>query len=228
MLSTSLSTVGHVSVAFALTFLLGFERELRGSAAGDRTFSLIGVGTAVIGVLAAQGNALSILSGAVTGVGFIGAGLLFRGADQSVPMVHGVTTAASIVAAGGIGAAAGEGQLWLAVVATALVIMILEIRYIPGLRVLDARRWADRFKNDTDPHHGQRSTVTVTVTTSSNGPAGTTPTVPAMRAAQLATAEAANEAAAAEDRAQSTAPDAALVPDAPPATDAPAPGDAGN
>jgi putative Mg2+ transporter-C (MgtC) family protein len=164
MFATSLATVGHVLLAFILTFALGFERELRGSAAGDRTFALIGVGTAVIGVLSAQGNALSILSGAVTGVGFIGAGLLFRQSDHALPIVHGVTTAASIIAAAGIGAAAGEGQLWLATLATILVLLILELRYIPGLRVLDARRWADRFKNDTDPHHQSSVTVTVTAT----------------------------------------------------------------
>jgi putative Mg2+ transporter-C (MgtC) family protein len=206
MFATSMATVGHVFVAFVLTFILGFEREVRGSAAGDRTFALIGVGTAVIGVLAAQGNALSILSGAVTGVGFIGAGLLFRGSDQSVPMVHGVTTAASIVAAGGIGAAAGEGQLWLALVATTLVIMILEIRYIPGVRMLDARRWADRFKSDTDPHH-HRSSVTVTVTTTSNDAAADDTTIPAMRAAQLATAQAADDAATLEEQPEETPAD---------------------
>ncbi len=140
-------------VAFALTFILGFEREVRGSAAGDRTFSLIGVGTAVIGVLSAQG-APTIMTGAVTGVGFIGAGLLFREANAAIPVVHGITTAATILAAAGIGAVAGEGQLTLAVLATVLVLLVLELRYIPFVRVLDARRWADRFKSDTDGHGG--------------------------------------------------------------------------
>jgi putative Mg2+ transporter-C (MgtC) family protein len=158
-------TIGlRVLLAFGLTFALGFEREIRGSAAGDRTFSLIGVATAVIGVLSAQG-ALTILTGAVTGVGFIGAGLLFRQSDQTVGVVHGVTTAAAILAAAGIGAAAGEGQLWLAIIASVLVMLTLELRYIPGLRVLDARRWSHRFKNDDDPHHIHSLTVTVTKTT---------------------------------------------------------------
>jgi putative Mg2+ transporter-C (MgtC) family protein len=145
----------RVLVAFGLTFALGFERQIRGSAAGDRTFSLIGVATSVIGVLSAQG-ALTLLSGAVTGVGFIGAGLLFRQSDQSFGVVHGVTTAAAILAAAGIGAAAGEGQLFLAAVATVVVLLILELRYIPGLRVLDANRWKDRFKDDEDHDHVHR------------------------------------------------------------------------
>ncbi|HEY2790854.1 MAG TPA: MgtC/SapB family protein [Micromonosporaceae bacterium] len=153
----------HVLLAFGLTFALGFEREIRGSAAGDRTFSLIGVATSVIGVLSAQG-ALTILAGAVTGVGFIGAGLLFRQSDANIPIVHGVTTAAAILAAAGIGAAAGEGQLWLATVATILVLLTLEMRYIPGLRMLDARHWSHYFKNDDDPHHTETVTASVTVT----------------------------------------------------------------
>jgi len=140
-------------LAFALTFVIGFERELRGSPAGDRTFSLIGVGSALIGVLASQAGALSILSGAVTGVGFLGAGLLFRQQDQPLGTMHGVTTAATIIGAAGIGAAAGEGQVWLCCVATTLMLLVLEIRYIPGLRVLDARRWSHKFRSDSDPHH---------------------------------------------------------------------------
>lgn len=153
MWSIHADIVIRLLVAFALTFVLGFEREVRGSAAGDRTFSLIGVGTAVIGVLSAEG-APTIMTGAVTGVGFLGAGLLFREAGQAIPVVHGITTAATILAAAGIGAVAGEGQLTLAVLATALVLLVLEIRYIPYVRVLDARRWADRFKSDSDGHGG--------------------------------------------------------------------------
>jgi len=45
----------RILTAFGLTFALGFEREIRGSAAGDRTFSLLGVGTAVIGTLLGAG-----------------------------------------------------------------------------------------------------------------------------------------------------------------------------
>jgi putative Mg2+ transporter-C (MgtC) family protein len=151
---SELVVVARVIVAFGLTFGLGFERQIRGSEAGDRTFSLIGVATAVIGVLSAQG-ALTLLSGAVTGVGFIGAGLLFRQTERGVGIVHGITTAATILAAAGIGAAAGEGQLWLAFVATVVILLILELRYIPGLRLLDAHHWAHRFRRDDENHgHG--------------------------------------------------------------------------
>jgi len=131
-------------VAFVLTYVLGFERQLRGSPAGDRTFSLIGLGAAVVGVLAENG-APNALAGAVTGIGFIGGG---HGNGETV---RGVTTAAAIFATAAIGAAAGEGQLLAASVATALVLVSLELQHVPALRFLDARRWQPHFTQDAAP-----------------------------------------------------------------------------
>lgn len=149
-MSVDLPVLGDVSVAFVLTYLLGFERQLRGSAAGDRTFSLIGTGSALVAVLAEDG-APNALAGAITGVGFIGAGLMFRQTVASHrQIVRGLTSAAGIFAAAAIGAAAGQGRLALAVLGTALALLALELRYLPGLRFFDAGHWSDRFRND-DP-----------------------------------------------------------------------------
>lgn len=147
-MSGDLPAVGHVTVGFVLTYLLGFERQLRGSAAGDRTFALIGAGSAIVGVLALN-NAPNALAGAITGIGFIGAGLMFR---QSISthrqVVRGLTSAAGIFAASAIGAAAGQGRLALAALGTALSLLTFELRYSPWLRMFDASRWAGRFRND--------------------------------------------------------------------------------
>ena len=142
--------VMHLLVAAALTYALGFERDLRGSAAGDRVFALIGVGAGIVGVLAVHG-APTALQGALTGIGFIGAGLVFRQQQGHLPLIRGLTTAAAIFAAAAIGAAAGEGRLLLATAATVLALLVLEVRYIPVLRLLDGRRWASRFRNDEWP-----------------------------------------------------------------------------
>ena len=154
-LSSSWVDAGHLAVAVALTYALGFERDLRGAPTGDRVFALIGAGAGVIGILSAHG-APNALAGAVTGVGFIGGGLLFRQAIGSAQILTGITTAAAIFAATAIGAAAGEGYLLLAAVATALALLVLEIRHIKVLSFLDGRRWAHRFNSDTqdptDPH----------------------------------------------------------------------------
>src|SRR5690242_11477908 len=65
MAGDDVRVVLHLVVAFVLTYALGFERELRGSPAGDRTFSLIGLGTALIGILSRHGAPFA-LAGAVT------------------------------------------------------------------------------------------------------------------------------------------------------------------
>ena len=129
---------GDVALAFALSYAIGFERELRGSAAGDRTYALVGTGAAAITTVAVDSSPQAI-AGIVTGIGFIGAGLVFRGGQG---MLKGMTSAATIFAVAAIGIVAGYGREWLAVGVTALVLVDLELRHLPVLRYLDARRYA--------------------------------------------------------------------------------------
>ena len=129
---------GHIALAFALSYVIGFERELRGSAAGDRTFALVGTGAAAVTAVAAN-NSPQAIAGVLTGIGFIGAGLVFRGGQG---MLKGITSAATIFAVTAIGVVAGYGKGWLAVWVTLLVLIDLELRHIPFLNVLDARRYA--------------------------------------------------------------------------------------
>ncbi len=151
---TELDLIIRVLVGWGLTFVLGFERAVRGAPAGDRTFSLVGAGTALIGTLSLSSPA--VLGGAVTGIGFIGGGLCFRQAMQDKEILHGVTTAASIFGAAAIGAAAGVGHIWLAVISAAAVFVSLEIRHLPLFRLLDARRWQPYFHHDDHEHFGLR------------------------------------------------------------------------
>lgn len=151
---TEMDLIIRVLVGWGLTFVLGFERAVRGAPAGDRTFSLVGAGTALIGTLSLSSPA--VLGGAVTGIGFIGGGLCFRQAMQDKEILHGVTTAASIFGAAAIGAAAGVGHIWLAVIAATAVFISLEIRHLPLFRLLDARRWEPYFHHDDHAHFGLR------------------------------------------------------------------------
>src|SRR5438128_5023763 len=99
--------LARIAVGFALGFVLGFERELRGSPAGDRTFALVGAGAAAITAVTYKTSPQAV-AGVITGVGFIGAGLLFRGEGG---VVKGVTTAATIFAAAAMGVVVGYGHL---------------------------------------------------------------------------------------------------------------------
>lgn len=128
--------VGRVAIGTLLGFLIGWEREFRGSSAGDRTFSLIALGATAFTVLGVQNfpaTAEKVIAGVVTGIGFLGAGLIMRGDSGGV---RGLTTAASLWATAAVGTLAGAGEPVIAVLLAALVVLILESPHVPGLRRL--------------------------------------------------------------------------------------------
>ena len=146
---TSSTLLVRLLVAMGLTYLLGFERQIRGSTAGDRTFTLVGLGAAVIGYLATNG-APNALAGVVTGIGFLGAGVIIHGGgdNEGNGMVRGVTTAATFFLAAAVGASAGQGHLLFSAEAAIAGLVILELQHVRFLRFLDGRYWSTRFKND--------------------------------------------------------------------------------
>jgi putative Mg2+ transporter-C (MgtC) family protein len=115
-----------------------------------RVFSLIGAGSGAVGIIAAHG-APNAAAGAITGVGFIGGGMVFRQAVGRDHVVVGLNTAAAIFAASAIGLLAGQGRLLVAAAATLLSLFVLEIRHVRVLSMLDGRRWAKRIRDDEPP-----------------------------------------------------------------------------
>ena len=72
---SQLAIFGRVALGFALGFAIGWEREVRGASAGDRTFALVTSASAA--VVAVYGRiAPNTIAGVMTGVGFIGGGLV--------------------------------------------------------------------------------------------------------------------------------------------------------
>ena len=139
-----LALLVRIVVGFGLAYLFGFERELRGSPAGARTFSLVGAAAAAITSVAFKSSPQAI-AGLVTGVGFIGGAVVFRG---QMGAIRGVTTAATFFAVVAIGVVVGFGHLLLGVIITALLLLTLELHHIPGLKYLDPDRYASRFADD--------------------------------------------------------------------------------
>ena len=150
MTHTDVVYVWRVLLAFALSFAVGFEREVRGSAAGDRTYALVGTGSAAITAVALRLSPQAV-AGAITGVGFIGAGLVFR---QGPKDIRGITSAACIFAVAALGVVAGAGHWLLAVCVGGLILIDLEVRNIPLLNRLDARRYGGRIRDDMAPPSG--------------------------------------------------------------------------
>ncbi len=143
--------LGRIALGALIGFAIGAERERRGSRAGDRTFGLVALGSAgftALGVENFPETAEKVIAGIVTGVGFLGAGLIMKNNDGSV---LGLTTAASIWATAAAGVYAGAGEPILAIGVAALVLLVLESPYLPILRRFhtDSRRRADERDDGT-------------------------------------------------------------------------------
>ena len=104
---------GRVALSFAIGFAIGWEREVRGAAAGDRTFALVSIGAAAftaVGVENFPATAEKVMAGVVTVVGFLGGGMILRDGGS----IRGLTTAAAIWATAAIGMLAGVGEFLIA------------------------------------------------------------------------------------------------------------------
>ncbi len=118
-------------LAAGLGAMIGFQREKSGKPAGLRTHILICMGSALFTIVSIYGfgggaDPARIAAGVVTGIGFIGAGVIFRGMRGD--KVMGITTAASIWITAAIGLAAGAGLYIIAAAAAVVTLLVLIIR----------------------------------------------------------------------------------------------------
>jgi putative Mg2+ transporter-C (MgtC) family protein len=123
---------GELGLALVLSAAIGLEREIRQKNAGLRTHTLVGVGAAVFMLISKYGFADVLQPGLVildpsrvaaqivTGVGFLGAGLIFVRRDS----VRGLTTAAGVWVTAAVGSAAGAGLPILAVLTTGIYLLV--------------------------------------------------------------------------------------------------------
>ncbi len=141
----SLNQFVELGMAFLLSALVGLEREIRHKSAGLRTYTVVGTAAALFLLISKYGftdvlindrivlDPSRVAAQIVTGIGFIGAGLIFVRGDR----VSGLTTAATVWLVTGIGMACGAGLPLLAIAATvayfivALVFPIL-LRLLPS------------------------------------------------------------------------------------------------
>jgi putative Mg2+ transporter-C (MgtC) family protein len=140
--------LSRIAVGFGLAFLFGFERQLRGAPAGDRTFSLVGAAAAAIASVTGKTSPAAV-AGIVTGIGFIGGGVVFRSERGTI---RGITTAASIFAVAAMGIVVGYGHLALGAITAGILLVVLELPHTPGLRLLDASRYRSRFRQEDLGH----------------------------------------------------------------------------
>ncbi len=121
--------IRDLSIAYALAFLIGWNREREDRSAGLRTFPLVAVAAcgfvqATEGLAAAQPEAMArIVEGVITGIGFIGGGAILKGGGE----VHGTATAASLWATGAIGVAVGLANYDVAVTVCLFTVLTLYV-----------------------------------------------------------------------------------------------------
>lgn len=119
-------------MAALLGAVLGFEREMKGKAAGVRTHMLVAIGAALFVLVprmaGADDAALSrVVQGIVAGIGFLGAGTILKGKDGDAGHVKGLTTAAGLWMTAAIGVAAGMGREATALISTVLALLVLGV-----------------------------------------------------------------------------------------------------
>ncbi len=112
-----------IVLAMALGYLIGLEREWHGKVVGTRTISLIAIGSALYVLMSPSimgGDNSRIIAQVVSGIGFLGAGIIFKTGDT----VRGLTTAATVWCAAAIGCLCGCGMFAEAVIGTIAVMTV--------------------------------------------------------------------------------------------------------
>ena len=134
-MSSQVEVILRLLLAVGLGAAIGYQRERAGKVAGLRTHILISIGAAVFTLASIYGfggavDPSRVAAGVVVGVGFVGAGLIFRGPRGEE--VAGLTTAVTIWVTAAIGLAAGAGMYLLSTVTTLITIGILVLPRIRG------------------------------------------------------------------------------------------------
>lgn len=115
-----------IITAILIGALIGGEREYRNKSAGLRTFILVSFGSCVFTILSIKigiDNPDRLAANIITGIGFLGAGVIFKDENK----VSGITTATTIWATASLGMSAGSGHLYLALLGTAVVMIVLRL-----------------------------------------------------------------------------------------------------
>lgn len=124
-----LTIITRLGLASILGIAIGIERARREQSAGMRTYAVVSMASALIMIVSIYGvpnlggpehDTSRIAAQVVSGIGFLGAGIIFMRRN----VVHGLTTAALLWASSGVGLAIGGGLLLTGSIATGLLLLI--------------------------------------------------------------------------------------------------------
>lgn len=152
--------VGKLLLSAFCGAVIGWQRDRRQYVAGLRTMALVATGASIFTGANEVLGGDRVVANIVTGIGFLGAGIIFRDGVT----VRGITTAATVWAVAAIGVAIGLELYLVALVATPLVFLILEMRplseYLAGHRrrpPLPNMLWRNRGSADDEDEGRERT-----------------------------------------------------------------------
>lgn len=142
-IETELLYASRMILAALIGGLIGWERERHASDAGIRTYMSISIGACAFSLVSVHSamNATTIAAQIVSGIGFIGAGVIF----QDKRGVAGLTTAATLWATAAVGMASAFGMYLLAILTGGMILGTLALHHRPG--------WKAIGKKIEDPDH---------------------------------------------------------------------------
>ena len=147
----------RLGAGIGLGTVIGFERQYRARMAGLRTNALVAVGATLFVLLSANGfsgataDPTRVAAQIVSGIGFLGAGVIMRDGLN----VRGLNTAATLWCSAAVGALAGAGMFTVALAGTVLVVVV-------NVALRAAGRVVDRRPDTGDEHPTTYSFVAVT------------------------------------------------------------------
>lgn len=126
MLVLDTVVITKILLSATLGILVGLERSLSKSPAGTRTQALVALGACLFTIVSLNlgdpSDFSRVLPGIITGIGFIGGGIIYQAKHGEK---RGLTTAADIWSVAAIGVLVGMGNYDIAVAATAVILFIL-------------------------------------------------------------------------------------------------------
>lgn len=115
-----------IFISVIIGLIIGAEREYQNKSAGLRTFILVSFGSCIFTILSIEigiENPDRLAANIITGIGFLGAGVIFKDDNK----IGGITTATTIWATASLGMAVGSGHIYLGLLGTVLVMSILRV-----------------------------------------------------------------------------------------------------
>lgn len=140
-ISFELIMVAKLILAFVFGAFIGYDREKHDVDAGIRTYAAVCFGSTLFTAIAHEFNDVSsasrIIANIIVGIGFIGAGTIYRSNNSNNS--HGLTTAATVWCTAAVGVAVGMDMFILAVVAALMLYFLLS---------LERQKWYQRWKEN--------------------------------------------------------------------------------